>query len=112
MRSSTIRSLRALLARERDAVLCAQFSELESLSLERENLLAKLSPSEEPSELREVVRLTARNQELLLAAISGIRVAEERLRTILQIGTGLETYDKSGQRLLLGKKIGKLSVKT
>ncbi|MBC7133492.1 MAG: flagellar protein FlgN [Roseovarius sp.] len=95
-----IRAAEALLERERDCLLAGDLGALAGLAAEKEALMARLGESGLPeaaaaAALREKAQ---RNQQLLDAALQGIRRVSARLGAYRQVRRSMETYDPQGRK--------------
>lgn len=112
MRSNTLTTFDVLedfLEKERRAILSGSLGSMERIAKEKERLLDKGGlQAPDRKTLDRVRRKVERNQNLLAAAIRGIRAVSSRME-ILRNGPGeLNTYDKTGRRKTLGGPQGNL----
>lgn len=98
-----IDALEDLLDKERTAILSGALQEMGQLAGEKERVLVAdgmFVPDQ--GTLNRLRRKAARNQQLLTAAIRGVRAVTSRL-DVLRNGPGeMNTYDRAGQRTTLG----------
>jgi flagellar biosynthesis/type III secretory pathway chaperone len=97
MQLKEITELNEVLARERTALLTAEYGELASLSALKEQLLHDLGTLQ-PS-LPELAHLKSEmksNLDLTSAALRGVMTAKERIEALQKVRDGLTTYDQSG----------------
>lgn len=95
-----LQSLGELLDRERSYLLAGQIEELGDLLEKKEILLdafAKQNVTSAPI-YAEIQGRMKSNQSLLESAMAGIRSVELRIKELRDIRSGLDTYDRSGQR--------------
>ena len=85
---------------ERKAILAADFATIERLFDAKEALINKIRDLSSADDLKhlDVHQKLMRNQELLTAAMQGIRTVADRLSALRQVKEGLHTYDARGQR--------------
>jgi len=97
-----IDTLEDLIDKERAAILAGALDEVSRLSIEKEQVMGQQALAAcNPETLDRLRKKTARNQQLLTAAIRGVRSVMSRLN-ILRNGPGeMNTYDQSGQRTTL-----------
>lgn len=96
----TIDQLDELLDRERRLLLDGDLQALSDLHAEKSMLINRLNGLDEADRpnllsLRDKVD---RNQDLLNAAMEGIRAVSQRLAEVRRIRTNLETYDSDGKK--------------
>lgn len=98
-----IDALEDLLDKERTAILNGALQDMGRLAGEKERVLeAGNMAVPDQSTLDRLRRKAARNQQLLTAAIRGVRAVTSRL-DVLRNGPGeMNTYDRAGQRTTLG----------
>jgi len=98
-------ALEDLLDKERAAILSGALEDMGRIAGEKEKVLDShtlTAPDQET--LDRVQRKAARNQQLLSAAIRGVRAVAARL-DVMRNGPGeMNTYDSAGQRKTLGRR--------
>ena len=102
MQRNEISKLNDVLAREREALLSADYSALAPLAAIKEKLLQDMIILPPPS--KELAGLKAKmqtNLELTSAALRGVAAAQERLTALETVRDGLTTYDQSGKVALV-----------
>lgn len=106
MQSDTIQIfaiLESFLDKERRAILNGAFEDIDRIAHEKELLLeGKKLVAPDQKTLERLRRKAERNQNLLAAAIRGVRSVSARLEALRNGPAELNTYDKSGQRTTLG----------
>jgi len=95
-----MRAVAALLDRERAARLAGDLGAVAAIAEDKEALLARLVPAAEadPALLGTLREKAAGNQELLDAALHGIRRVSERLAAYRRVRRAMETYDPQGRK--------------
>ncbi|GGL54652.1 hypothetical protein [Wenxinia marina] len=89
--------LQDLLAREREALLMANYAVLPALAPEKARLVARLGGAGiSRTALRRAEAGLRRNQALLASALSGLRDAAARAELRRGIAAALTTYDRDG----------------
>lgn len=98
-------ALEDLIDKERAAILAGALDEMGRIAAEKERILegrALSAPNQ--NTLDRLRRKAARNQQLLTAAIRGVRAVSSRL-DVLRNGPGeMNTYDRAGQRTTLNSR--------
>ncbi|WP_039018631.1 hypothetical protein [Halocynthiibacter namhaensis] len=88
----------ASLARTRQVLLSGAFTDLAALVTETEQLVNNLGAANpSPSLLLEIKQLAQQNMPMLVAARKGFADAKERQRQIIEVASGLKTYNQSGK---------------
>ena len=92
-----------LLEAERKALLCGDLQKLTGLFKRKEALVDALNAIEhlEGDELRLLDVKIKRNQELLNAALEGIRKVAKRMAAFRRVRASLETYDATGAKKII-----------
>lgn len=104
MKHSPLNELRAVLTRERTALLGGTYDDLPDLAEKKGQLLDALARSSpDRSDLRRIKRKMDQNQDLIAAALRGVGAAKERISALEAVRNGLMTYDQSGQVALVTK---------
>lgn len=100
-----IDALEDLLDKERAAILKGAFEDMGRIAGEKERVLGRRElTAPDQRTLDRVKAKAARNQQLLAAAIRGVRAVTARL-DVLRNGPGdMNTYDRSGQRATLSNR--------
>ena len=97
MHDSVVKDLLAVLKAERAAIQSGKFELLLGLEEQKSAQLQTLEKMSPPfDELRMIRPRLIENQQLLSAAISGIKAARDRIEALQNVRTGLNVYDKSG----------------
>ena len=97
MHDSAVKALLATLSAERDALLSGKFGQLLALEDTKSaqfQTLESLQPS--GANVQEIRTRLAENQQLIAAAIAGIKSARKRIDALQSVRSGLNVYDKSG----------------
>lgn len=95
-----VKAMEALLEREYDAILRADFSGLTGLIEEKQHLLAVIedAPGITVEALKPLKGAAARNDLCLKAAMRGVAAARFRLAELRDARDGLSTYDSQGRK--------------
>ncbi|MEO9781672.1 MAG: flagellar biosynthesis protein FlgN [Sedimentitalea sp.] len=95
-----IDELDVLLDRERDALLEGKLEQIAELMSTKEKLIDKINAldPEERLVLKMVHQKVTRNQALLNSALDGIRAVATRMADLRRVRSGLETYDRRGNK--------------
>ena len=103
--SEFVEELDALFDKERQAIFDGGFDEL-GLILAKKNQMIEQIPTLGFSKraVEGVLQKAKRNQDLLAAAVRGVRMVSNRLNTIRKDTGRLNTYDKSGKTIELNAK--------
>jgi len=98
-----IAALDTLLEDEREALVNGDLERLQAFMEEKAAIIDRLNslPDLEAEQLAPVQTKVRRNQALLGGALDGIRAVADRMAEMRRVRTGLETYDRSGQRTSL-----------
>lgn len=100
-----IDALEDLLDKERAAILDGAFADMGRIANEKESVLERRElKAPDQKTLDRVRRKAARNHQLLAAAISGVRAVTARLDVLRNGPSGMNTYDRAGQRTTLGNR--------
>lgn len=105
--AALIAALRALIARESEAIRRGLFDELPGIAARKAYLIEALAPvagDASPGDLAGLRSAVEENGRLLAAALRGFADARARLMAIHGAGVRLDTYDSHGraQRVTLG----------
>ena len=95
-------ALEDLIDQERAAILAGALDDVSKIAIEKERIIGRLEITAcDPATLGRLRKKSKRNQQLLTAALRGVRAVMSRLN-ILRNGPGeMNTYDQSGQRKTL-----------
>lgn len=95
-----IDALDRLLDRERQALLDGDLEKIGQLMPAKEDLVQQLNDlqAHQTDDLAEVHEKVTRNQALLGSALDGIRAVSNRMADLRRVRSGLEIYDRSGQK--------------
>lgn len=98
-------ALEDLIDKERAAILSGALEEMGRIATEKERVLGGHTlTAPDQRTLDRLRRKAARNQQLLAAAIRGVRAVTSRL-DVLRNGPGeMNTYDRAGQRTTLNSR--------
>jgi len=97
MAHDPIEQLHRVLVREARAFTTGDYATLADIAKEKERLLADLqqtTPSQDS--LRDLHQNMERNRRLAEAALKGVHSARTRISALLQVQSGLTTYDPDG----------------
>jgi flagellar biosynthesis/type III secretory pathway chaperone len=96
----TIAALDSLLDDERKALLSGQLDRIAQLHDRKSELIDALNALDrkEQEKVEQLSDKVTRNQELLNAAMEGIRSVAQRLAAVRQVREQLETYDAEGRK--------------
>ncbi|MBE0455471.1 flagellar protein FlgN [Roseovarius autotrophicus] len=99
-RDRVIRAVSTLLERELNCLLRGDLASLATLAGEKEVLVAQLRATGaiEPALFADLREKVIRNQDLLDAALHGIRRASARLAAYRQLRKEMATYDPQGRK--------------
>ncbi len=98
-------ALEDLLDKERAAILDGALMDMGRIAREKEMLLGHHDlTAPDRKTLDRLRRKADRNQQLLAAAIRGVRTVTARLNTLRNGPGEMNTYDRTGQRSTLGGK--------
>ena len=105
--------LLALLDAERAAILEGAFDTLAAQAQHKEDLFDAVASEARPdqSHLRLLGARVSRNQELLQAAMAGVRDVQARMAALNAAHSTLNTYDRSGQHSQIARRQGKFEHK-
>ena len=105
--------LLALLEAERRAIMSGEFGALSGQASQKEELFdsiaAEIAP--DPRRLHLLAARVKRNQELLQAAMAGVRDVQLRMAELNAAQSTLNTYDRTGQPSQISRHHGKLEHK-
>lgn len=99
-----IDALDDLLDREREALLGGKLEQIGDLTSTKEDLIDSINALQ-PDErliLEMVHQKMTRNQALLNSALDGIRAVANRMADLRRVRSGLETYDRRGNKQTFG----------
>lgn len=97
MTNDPVVSLRAILARERAALMTGDYAHLNDFAEEKDRLLPQIAATRPSRDaLGDLQRAMAANQALCAAALRGVRSAKARLDALAQVEATLTTYDRDG----------------
>lgn len=100
-----IDALEDLLDKERAAILDGALEDMGRIASEKERVLERRElTAPDQKALDRVRRKAARNQQLLAAAIRGVRAVTARLDVLRNGPSDMNTYDRTGQRATLGSR--------
>ncbi len=106
-------ALEDLLERERRVILTGNLDLLARLAPEKSRLMSRMAIASGPAQTFDRVRRKAdRNQELLVAAASGIKSVARRLQALQESREPLRTYDSTGQTLDLSNRLSSFEKRT
>lgn len=91
--------LKTLLQRERQHLLGGDLTALTTVLEEKTTLLQGLATPGADRVPPELLHQMSRNQDLLAAALTGLREAQDRVRDIAATREGLKTYRATGEVL-------------
>lgn len=93
-------ALDSVLEDEREIVLAGKLDAIPGLLERKEALFDRLNTMtvDSGADLQTLQQKVTRNQALLEGALRGIRAVADRMSTLRQMRTSLETYDRAGQR--------------
>ncbi len=98
-----------LLDRERQALVQGNLEEISDIMNLKQNLFDQINQLDddqhqqlETEELKSVQEKVTRNQALLSSAFEGIRAVANRMADLRRVRSGLETYDRRGQKKSFG----------
>jgi hypothetical protein len=100
-------ALEKLLEKERTAILAGALKDMGKIANEKERLLNThelTAPNQ--NVLDQLHKKADRNQQLLAAAIQGVRAVTTRLGALRKGQSALNTYNKNGQKAVLGSGLG------
>ena len=98
MSEAIITELHALLDREKQALMAADFDPLAELLAQKETLLHQLACSKPTTDLLGGIQTKMdENQTLLAAAIKGVSAARDRLEALKTVQNTLSTYAPDGR---------------
>ncbi|MDU9003085.1 flagellar biosynthesis protein FlgN [Sedimentitalea todarodis] len=99
-----IDALDDLLGREREALLGGKLEQIAKLMSAKEDLVDRFNalPPEDRPTLESVHQKVTRNQALLNSALDGIRAVANRMADLRRVRSGLETYDRRGNKQTFG----------
>lgn len=90
--------IEALMDEMQRALISADYTALQQMTMRLEAALADLPPQRDRVVLERLRRKADRNAACALAAGRGVRAALNRLTEIRQAAAGLVTYDEKGKR--------------
>ncbi|NOX39429.1 MAG: hypothetical protein GXP05_02635 [Alphaproteobacteria bacterium] len=96
--------LSQLLGDVRNTLKSGEYGNLNGLAAQQETLLAKLlaKPDGQPDLSRagfeDLIAGAKRNENLLAAALNGIKSARRRHEDVVNLGEATQTYDRTGRR--------------
>lgn len=97
MKNDRIAAINALLQGERQAILQGAYDGLAGIAERKAALMTDLAQGAiDRAALRQIQSDIAHNQDLLAAAIAGVKSARLRLDELAKVRTGLMTYDAQG----------------
>ncbi|PHQ86811.1 MAG: flagellar biosynthesis protein FlgN [Thalassobium sp.] len=98
---------------ERAAILEGAFDTLAAQAQHKEDLFDAVASEARPdqSHLRLLGARVSRNQELLQAAMAGVRDVQARMAALNAAHSTLNTYDRSGQPSQIARRQGKFEHK-
>ena len=98
-----------LLEAERQALLSGDLDAMARLSAQKEALLEHISESQDtPLEAaQDVAAKVIRNQELIDAALSGIRRVVAEVEALQRIRSNLQTYTREGKKIEINQTAAK-----
>ncbi len=100
--------LSQLLGDVRSTLKSGEYGNLNGLAAQQESLLAKLlaKPDGQPdlsrARFEDLIAAAKQNQNLLAAALNGIKSARRRHEDVVSLGEATQTYDRTGRRSKLG----------
>ncbi len=102
MNNDFITDLNTLFEKERDAIFDGSFKDLQVIST-RKNQMIKQVPALQFSQevIFDLMTKAKQNQDLLAAVVRGVRMVNNRINAVRHNSGGLESYDKSGNRVSL-----------
>lgn len=105
--------LLALLDAERTAILAGAFDTLAAQAQQKADLFDSVASEAKPDplQLRLLGARVSRNQELLQAAMAGVRDVQTRMAALTAAQSTLNTYDRSGQPSQIAHRQGKFEHK-
>jgi hypothetical protein len=90
--------IEAMMDAMHQAILSADFVQLQRLAPDLEAALLGLGPGSDPGAMARLQAKAQRNAQAALAAGKGVRAAIQRLEEVRQTASGLRTYDENGRR--------------
>lgn len=96
--------LESLLDNLHGALMAGRLDDL-SLLIEDLDKAASALMVQDPEQLARLRQKTLRNERCLLAALSGVRMAQIRIQEIGQAARGLTTYDSKGATSVLPSRV-------
>ena len=96
MGSNDFKRLAALLKQERKSLTEGRLTDLSALLDDKTELLNRLAQAPERNFPKDLMQSLSRNQDLLEAAIIGVRDAQRRVQEVTAIRNGLKTYQGDG----------------
>lgn len=103
--SEFVLELDTLFDKERQAIFDGLFDELRLISAKKNQMIAQIPNLRISGQaIGDILKKAKRNQDLLAAAVRGVRMVSNRLNTIRKESGSLKTYDKSGKTIQLNAK--------
>lgn len=101
-----ISKLDRLLNAEHEYLLQGKLDEIGRLTSEKETIVEELNlkARNKDAGLKSLHGKIVRNQRLLTSASQGIRAVSNRMANLRRVRSGLETYDRSGNRKTFGNQ--------
>lgn len=97
-----ITTLDMLFEQERQSIVEGHFDKLPAITQKKNQMLEQVPTfGFSQTVIKRLLNKATRNQDLLAAAVHGVRMVGNRFNTIRQESGKLNTYNKSGKRVLI-----------
>lgn len=106
-KADPIAALEDVLRMERNALLNGDLDQIPMI-VERKQQVFETLEGADRARLAGLMQLAEDNQQLVSAALKGIRAAQLRLSQIRNAASSLESYDKNGQARTIGAETSSL----